>query len=162
MSKYKNDAWSLTPKRSKAKKKYSQPYSLFLDGIRFRDDPLYGTSFFDDPLDEAEAPSTCQVSPRQALLDEAAKIVSGSREATYGGPEQSFSTIAALWTAYLGRRLIGYSLAPHDVAAMQALLKLARIKESEGQHRDSWVDLAGYAACGAECAQAEAGYATNS
>ena len=37
-------------------------------------------------------------------------------------------------------------------AAMLALLKLARIKHSEGRHRDSWVDLAGYAACGAECA----------
>ena len=37
-------------------------------------------------------------------------------------------------------------------AAMLALLKLARIKHSDGMHKDSWVDLAGYAACGAECA----------
>lgn len=85
-------------------------------------------------------------SARQTLLDDAARIVSGAREDTYGGPEKSFATIAALWSAYLG-----IPLAPHDVAAMQALVKLARIRGSDGQHRDSWVDLAGYAACGAEC-----------
>ena len=90
-------------------------------------------------------------SPRQILLDDAARIVSGARETTYGGPEKSFTTIAALWSAYAGLQL-----APHDVAAMQALVKLARIKGSRGEHRDSWVDLAGYAACGAECV-AEAG-----
>ena len=85
-------------------------------------------------------------SPRQILLDDAARIVTGARETTYGGPEKSFTTIAALWSAYLG-----VTLAPHDVAAMQALVKLARIRGSRGEHRDSWVDLAGYAACGAEC-----------
>ena len=84
---------------------------------------------------------------RRAVLNEAAAIVTGAREAAYGGPEQSFGTIADLWSVYLGR-----AVAPHDVAALLALLKLARIKHSGGQHRDSWVDLAGYAACGAECA----------
>jgi hypothetical protein len=34
---------------------------------------------------------------------------------------------------------------------MLALLKIARLKNSPN-HRDSWVDIAGYAACGAECA----------
>ncbi|WP_346026901.1 DUF6378 domain-containing protein [Beduinella massiliensis] len=40
---------------------------------------------------------------------------------------------------------------PHLVrdAAEQALLKIARIKTGKGT-RDSFVDLAGYAACGAE------------
>lgn len=85
--------------------------------------------------------------PRQAILDEASAAVTGAREDAYGGPEQSFRTIAGLWSAYLGQEV-----STHDVAAMMALLKLARIKHSEGQHRDSWVDIAGYAACGAECA----------
>jgi hypothetical protein len=76
--------------------------------------------------------------------------VSGAREDAYGGPEKSFTTIAALWSAYLG-----IPLKPHDVAAMQALVKLARIRGSRGEHRDSWVDLAGYAACGAECVTEE-------
>lgn len=83
---------------------------------------------------------------RRTVLNEAANVVTGAREETYGGPEQSFGTIADLWSVYLGR-----AVAPHDVAALLALLKLARLKHSGGQHRDSWVDLAGYAACGAEC-----------
>lgn len=85
---------------------------------------------------------------RQAILDEAAAVITGAREDTYGGPETSFLTIAKFWSAYLD-----HFVDPHDVAAMMALMKLARLKHSEGQHRDSWVDLAGYAACGAEVAQ---------
>ena len=94
-----------------------------------------------------KSPSEAEDRPiRLAVLEDAATVVSGAREATYGGPEQSFGTIADLWSVYLG-----CCLAPYDVAAMLALLKLARIKHSRGSHRDSWVDLAGYAACGAEC-----------
>ena len=85
---------------------------------------------------------------RGAILDEATQAVTGAREDTYGGPEQSFLTIAKFWSAYLD-----HFVEPQDVAAMLALLKLARLKHSEGQHRDSWTDLAGYAACGAEVAQ---------
>ena len=33
------------------------------------------------------------------------------------------------------------------------LMKLARIKGSNGTHKDSWVDIAGYAACGYEVKQ---------
>ena len=35
---------------------------------------------------------------------------------------------------------------------MLALMKIARLKSSEFESEDSWVDLAGYAACGAEIA----------
>jgi hypothetical protein len=87
------------------------------------------------------------ITTRQAILDEARDAITGEREDAYGGPEQSFTTIAKFWSAYLDR-----FIETQDVAAMLALLKIARIKHSEGQHRDSWVDLAGYAACGAECA----------
>lgn len=38
-----------------------------------------------------------------------------------------------------------------DVAMMMALLKIARIAGGSGT-RDSFIDLAGYAACGGECA----------
>ena len=87
------------------------------------------------------------ITARQAILDEARDAITGEREDAYGGPESSFKLIARFWSAYLGCHV-----APHDVAAMLALLKLARIKHSGGMHKDSWVDLAGYAACGAECA----------
>jgi hypothetical protein len=84
---------------------------------------------------------------RTSVLTEANKIVNGERANTYGGPEDSFRTISALWSAYLK---MSAPLLTADVAAMLALLKIARLQQSPG-HRDSWVDLAGYAACGAEC-----------
>lgn len=82
---------------------------------------------------------------RSSVLTEANSIVNGARANTYGGPEDSFNTIAALWSAYTS-----CSYTATDVAVMLALLKVARLKNSPN-HRDSWVDLAGYAACGAEC-----------
>jgi hypothetical protein len=82
---------------------------------------------------------------RTSVLNEAERIVNGQRANTYGGPEDSFKTIAKLWEGYTTREF-----SPADVAVMLALLKIARLKHSP-EHRDSWVDLAGYAACGAEC-----------
>ena len=84
---------------------------------------------------------------RRSVLTDAIAVVTGAREDTYGGPESSFSLIASFWSAYLAQ-----DIAPHDVAALLALLKIARLKRADGKHRDSWLDLAGYAACGAECA----------
>lgn len=90
-------------------------------------------------------------SVRTSILNEAEKIVNGQRANTYGGPEDSFRTIADLWNAYFNQSSKGI---PHikapDVAIMLALLKIARLRHNP-EHRDSWVDLAGYAACGAEC-----------
>ena len=82
---------------------------------------------------------------RTEILDTAKRCVCGDREQDYGNPENSFNTIAALWNAYLGR---GY-IEPKDVAAMLALLKIARIASGHAKE-DNWVDLAGYAACGGE------------
>lgn len=88
------------------------------------------------------------VSLRRQLLEEAADIVDGDRNKTYGKPENSYGVIAKFWSIYLDK-----SLEPHDVAAMMVLMKLARIKGSNGTHKDSWVDIAGYAACGYEVKQ---------
>lgn len=84
---------------------------------------------------------------RSSILTEANGIVNGARANVYGGPEDSFRTIAGLWSVYLKTE---HPLDPADVAAMLALMKIARIQQSPN-HRDSWVDIAGYAACGAEC-----------
>lgn len=81
---------------------------------------------------------------RKEILDNATYCVCGDRDKEYGGPENNFETIAGLWSAYLK-----YEINSVDVAAMLALLKIARI--SSGQNKaDNWVDLAGYAACGGE------------
>lgn len=79
---------------------------------------------------------------RQELLDEAASIVTKDRNKQYGTPESTFGTIARLWSAYLDIELTGA-----DTAAMMILMKTARLKKNK-LSRDSWVDVAGYAACG--------------
>lgn len=81
---------------------------------------------------------------RPEILEAAKKCVCGEREQEYGTPENNFALVANLWTAYMGNY---YS--PVDVAMMMALLKIARIKTGGGTE-DSFVDLAGYAACAGE------------
>ena len=56
----------------------------------------------------------------------------------------TWKEIAKFWGTYLNQQIT-----PVDVAAMMALLKLARVAEGHAKE-DNWVDLAGYAACGAE------------
>lgn len=87
---------------------------------------------------------------RSDILDAANKCVCGDREQDYGSPEKNFELIANLWADYL--QGVGVNLdflEPHDVAAMLALLKIARIASGHAKE-DNWIDLAGYAACGGE------------
>ena len=87
---------------------------------------------------------------RPEILAAAEKCVCGDREQDYGTPEQNFGTIANLWVDYLkGCGVEIDFLEPHDVAAMLALLKIARIASGNAK-ADNWIDLAGYAACGGE------------
>ena len=81
---------------------------------------------------------------RKEILETAAHIVSGQRETDYGPPEDSFQNIAALWSAYLGTNISSI-----DVTVMMILLKVARMYGGAGTD-DTWVDIAGYAACGGE------------
>ena len=80
---------------------------------------------------------------REETLDKAKAVVTKDRNDQYGLPESTFGTIAGLWSAYLGR-----SITPKDVAVMMILLKCARTKHKVSD--DTWIDIAGYAACGAE------------
>lgn len=81
---------------------------------------------------------------RLEILEAAHLCVCGQREQEYGSPENNFKRIAEFWSAYLG-----YPIDSKDVAAMLALLKIARIASGHAK-ADNWVDLAGYAACGGE------------
>lgn len=85
---------------------------------------------------------------RKEILDTAEKMVNGDRQDDYGSPENNFDRIANLWCAYLAGKL-NCCITPFDVAAMLALLKIARIASGHGKS-DNWIDLAGYAACGGE------------
>lgn len=94
------------------------------------------------------------MSTRTDILDAAKRCVCGDREQDYGSPENSFDAIAALWNAYLNGCPAStvnsqVQLEAKDVAAMLALLKIARIASGHAKE-DNWIDLAGYAACGGE------------
>lgn len=88
---------------------------------------------------------------RETVLEEAKRCVCGQREQDYGTPEGNFQKIGDLWSIYLDCNV---KIDANDVAAMMALLKIARISVNP-EHMDSWVDLAGYAACGGEIAGKE-------
>lgn len=85
---------------------------------------------------------------RAETLEAAAKCVCGDREQDYGSPENNFDRIAIMWKAYLAGKGIA-EIKAKDVAAMLALLKIARIASGHAKE-DNWIDLAGYAACGCE------------
>ena len=83
---------------------------------------------------------------RKTILETAEACVCRDRQDQYGKPEDSFSEIAMLWTAYTGN-----DISPVDVAQMMILLKVARAKGNP-KHQDNWIDIAGYAACAGEIA----------
>lgn len=73
------------------------------------------------------------------------------RGLNYGNPENNFARIAERWNAHLLNTWGLFDipkLTSTDVAIMCADIKLARL-ENQPAHLDSWADLAGYAACGA-------------
>lgn len=119
-------------------------------------------------------------SNRSDVLEEAADIVDGDRNVDYGDPIQDFSRTGKYWgihlSSVLARRLhlmgvedrdnihVGTVIAmvedlldPHDVAIMMMQLKHSRLAWSP-EKRDHWVDAAGYAACGWDCAVRENDY----
>lgn len=88
---------------------------------------------------------------RTDILTSANEIVNKNRENDYGAVENNFKTISQMWNAYLH---LDNAIAPKDVAAMMALLKIARISSGHNKS-DNWIDLAGYAACGGELETSE-------
>ena len=85
-----------------------------------------------------------ETSIREETLDTAKKCVMGDREQDYGTPESNFATIASFWSDYLDK-----DISAQQVADMMILMKISRIKNGGGTG-DSYVDIAGYAACGNE------------
>lgn len=87
---------------------------------------------------------------RQQVLQEAERLIHSDRNAEYGEPEDNFGQSAALIYGYLKPYLKpDCAISPADVAAMMILMKIARLS-TDPSKMDSWTDIAGYAACGAE------------
>lgn len=76
---------------------------------------------------------------RRELLDSTI-----SKVATRSNLEDTFPTIAKLWSAYLSK-----PISESDVCALMILFKAARLSVGYSS-ADSLVDIAGYAACAAE------------
>lgn len=90
---------------------------------------------------------------RSEILNEAKRIVNGERNEQYGSPEDNFAVIAGMWTAYIkgacpAAEAADIAVTAADVAAMMILLKVARSCTSGEVKLDTWIDIAGYAACG--------------
>lgn len=78
-------------------------------------------------------------------METAKAAVCHDRNEDYGEPENNFETIAKFWRIYLGTP----NITAEDVGNMMVLFKMARIMS--GHTDDSYVDIAGYAACACEC-----------
>lgn len=88
---------------------------------------------------------------RRHILEAAQEAVQGRPDA-YGQPEDSFDRIAARWALHVRQRHgVEVRFDAADVALMLVEMKAARLMADIG-HADSWVDIAGYAACGGEVA----------
>lgn len=89
---------------------------------------------------------------RAKILDKAKEMVTGQREQDYGTPEDNFNVIAEYWMTYLSAKWGPEELVvltADDVANMMCLFKIARVTTGKGT-ADSYIDLAGYAACAGE------------
>ena len=96
-------------------------------------------------LAENDTTEDFMVEMKENVLEEAGRIIYGDREKTYGHPSKNLETIANFWGEYLGTKL-----SAKDVAVMMILLKAARLR-NDITHRDSVVDICGYAALIERC-----------
>lgn len=94
------------------------------------------------PYDELDQPYI-EPEPFESVTQEAMKLVYGGRAKEYGHPAEDFGIIADLWSTILST-----DVKPEDVPIMMVALKLARAIRTVDNgtwHRDTWVDIAGYA-----------------
>lgn len=87
-----------------------------------------------------------KLAPRDSVISEAADHISGDRAAAYGDAREGFARVAQMWSG-----ILGVEVPVEKVAMMMVALKLSRLSQNP-DNRDSWVDVIGYAALGAEVA----------
>ena len=76
----------------------------------------------------------------KSFLLEALDLIEGERAESYGDAKENHARIAAMWTALLEKEVT-----PNQVYLCLIAVKMSRLVESP-RHRDSWLDIAGYAA----------------
>lgn len=91
------------------------------------------------------------ISKRESILREAINIVCSDRNLQYGEPEDNFSIIGELWSVYINAKRVAptdrIELTAKDASDMLILFKVARSVTATTPKRDTYVDIAGYAAC---------------
>ena len=83
---------------------------------------------------------------RSDVPKEAAELIDGDRNHEYGDPREMHQRAADIFNAYRGAMLTA-----HDVAMLLLSVKLARLNHMP-DHRDSYVDICGYAGIAYEIA----------
>lgn len=126
-------------------------------------------SIWDEPLEtrkesierESASEESTSAESRRRILNDAIQAVCSDRCQMYGEPEDNFGVIAELWNAYLNGALLEgvctLDLGAWNVADMMILFKLGRAATALEEHRDTYVDIAGYAACAGGMIKAEEG-----
>ena len=77
---------------------------------------------------------------------QAAMAAVAERGESYGDVRQNHQRIAQMWSVVFGQEVT-----PEQVVMAMTCMKIARLIETP-DHEDSWVDICGYGACGAEVA----------
>lgn len=90
---------------------------------------------------------------RAEVLEEAKAAVCRDRQNAYGDAEDNFQDIADVATVVFADKLAdGEVWTALDVAKFNLIQKICRLRGTP-DHRDTWVDIIGYGACGAGIAQ---------
>lgn len=85
--------------------------------------------------------------PKSGILERADATIHGEREDDYGNTRQNFIQIAMLFQGTLATKLQPDArITPEDVALLMMQVKIARLAKSP-DHKDSILDIAGYAGC---------------
>jgi len=89
---------------------------------------------------------------RRRTLELALEYVTKDRNVDNGDPEDNFGNIAYLMNWWIKQRYHArFELSSTDVAVFSMFIKVARLIGNIYKE-DNWIDIAGYAACGAETA----------
>jgi len=83
---------------------------------------------------------------RDEILDMAGDYINAARDEMYGDPAVNHQRIADLWSA-----ILDVDVEPEEVVLCMIAVKMSRLCNTR-HHKDSWVDIAGYAALGGEIA----------
>lgn len=76
--------------------------------------------------------------------DEAARLVLGERNESYGTPARDYAKTAQMWSGFLTHKL-REPITPKEAVLMMALLKISR--EAHAHKPDNLIDAHGYLMC---------------